>query len=70
MKSAGVEEWGGSAYCRNKKESIYLNHNLCVSCKLQYPKIVNRCMQIGCGKPLRTRSKKKKSTHYEYGCMA
>ena len=64
MLSVGVEKWTGSAYCRNSKESIYENHNLCVGCRLQYPKEVSRCMDSSCGKPLRTRAKKKKSQHY------
>ena len=65
---AKAEEWSGSAFCRSNKESIYLNHNLCVKCKLQYPKDSIQC--VICKKPLRTKSKKKRSTHYEYGVVA
>ena len=64
---AKAEEWNGSAYSKSTRESIYLNHNLCVHCMLQYPKDTFRC--INCKNKLRVKSRKKKSAHYEHGSV-
>jgi len=64
LVQGGAEIWTGSAFDKSTGESIYLNHNLCIKCRLQYPKNVFRCSNPSCRKPLRTRSKKKKHSMY------
>lgn len=60
LKAAGAEPMG-TYFNQATQESIFVHHNICVKCELQYPKSTIRCVVPECRRMLRYKSKKNKA---------
>jgi rRNA maturation endonuclease Nob1 len=64
LEKACATKWSGSAYNRATGKPVYAENNVCVGCKLLYPKTESRQLCVICRKPTRKKSAKKKWTGY------